>query len=650
MKRILFALVLATQAGLAELPADWKNVQRLVVVEPGLIKLNLPVETLAGTRPALEDLRVYDAATHEVPYLIERPTRTEAVSRAGKNFAVTLKLQETVITLDTGSAQTIEGVTLATAASSFIKAAKVEGWAGDDWKTLATGQPIFRQPSGATKLQIKLSPGTYRTLRVTVDDRRSEPVPFTGATVLGAAQEAVTEPLPANITERAESDGDTRLTVDLGAANVTVASLQIETDEPLFMREVEIAVRQLSEAGLSEQTLTRGTIYRVAVEGAATTAELRIPVELPVPMRELQVIIHNRDNPALPVAAIHVQRRPVYAVFNARAAGEYQLLTGNARCEPPRYDLAALAGNLQGAAVSPLQLSALAGNPAYRPGEVLPEIENLGSKLDVSEWRYRKPVLLNRAGVQQLELDLETLAHADPAWRDLRLVRDGQQRPYVLERTSIQRKLALPAQSANDPQRPRLSRWELRLPQARLPVTRLTCTTPTVLFRRDLRLLEQPTDERGEKYDRSLGNASWERTPPASARRLEMVLTSAPVTDTLILETDNGDNPPIQLENFAAWYPAARVWFKALPEPPTFLYYGNARAGAPQYDIALVAPRLLAAEKSIATLAKEEALKPAGWAERAGAPRSRNVIFWVALGAVVVVLLVVIGRLLPKQP
>ena len=88
----------------------------------------------------------------------------------------------------------------------------------------------------------------------------------------------------------------------------------------------------------------------------------------------------------------------------------------------------------------------------------------------------------------------------------------------------------------------------------------------------------------------------------------------------------------------------------ALPEPPTFLYYGNARAGAPQYDIALVAPRLLAAEKSIATLAKEEALTPAGWAERAGAPRSRNVIFWVALGAVVVVLLVVIGRLLPKQP
>jgi hypothetical protein len=131
---------------------------------------------------------------------------------------------------------------------------------------------------------------------------------------------------------------------------------------------------------------------------------------------------------------------------------------------------------------------------------------------------------------------------------------------------------------------------------------------------------------------------------------LELVIKSAPVTDTLILETDNGDNPPIQLENFAAWYPAARVWFKALLEPPTFLYYGNARAGAPQYDIALVAPRLLAAEKSIATLAKEEALQTAGWAERAGAPRSRNVIFWVALGAVVVVLLVVIGRLLPKQP
>jgi len=42
-----------------------------------------------------------------------------------------------------------------------------------------------------------------------------------------------------------------------------------------------------------------------------------------------------------------------------------------------------------------------------------------------------------KAGVQEVDLDLHVLANADASFRDLRLMRDGKQQPYLIERTSI---------------------------------------------------------------------------------------------------------------------------------------------------------------------------------------------------------------------
>jgi hypothetical protein len=257
---------------------------------------------------------------------------------------------------------------------------------------------------------------------------------------------------------------------------------------------------------------------------------------------------------------------------------------------------------------------------------------------------------ITRAGVQQVELDLDVLAKADPSFRDVRLMRDGKQRPYILERTSIQRKLTPDISPANDPKHPTVSRWQIKLSKARLPVMRLTCTTPTALFRRQIRLYERPTDERGEIYDRTLGQANWVRTPPAVSGTLSLTFDTSPLTDTLMLETDNGDNPAVDLQNFAVFYPVTRVLFKAPAEPATFLYYGNSSVGSPQYDLDLIAPRLLAEEKTVGTLAAEEQLKKSAVGELFQLSSTKSVIFWVALALVVVVLLVVIARLLPKNP
>ena len=71
---------------------------------------------------------------------------------------------------------------------------------------------------------------------------------------------------------------------------------------------------------------------------------------------------------------------------------------------------------------------------------------------------------------------------------------------------------------------------------------------------------------------------------------------------------------------------------------------------APRYDLALVAGQILAAEKSVASLGAEEPARTGGWADQALAGPRGGIIFWSALAIVVVALLIVVAKLLPKPP
>jgi hypothetical protein len=108
----VLALVCGAAAGAAALPSDWQHEQQFDAPAPGLIKLSLPVATLNAARPALEDLRLYDDAGKEMPYLIERPTAAPKIAQNPKSFQVSLNARATVLTLETGQAQPLDGVTL----------------------------------------------------------------------------------------------------------------------------------------------------------------------------------------------------------------------------------------------------------------------------------------------------------------------------------------------------------------------------------------------------------------------------------------------------------------------------------------------------------------------------------------------------------
>jgi hypothetical protein len=120
-------------------------------------------------------------------------------------------------------------------------------------------------------------------------------------------------------------------------------------------------------------------------------------------------------------------------------------------------------------------------------------------------------------------------------------------------------------------------------------------------------------------------------------------------TDTLFLETRNGDNPPIELKDFRLFHPLTRLLFKAKANDGLFLYYGHAGAMRPSYDLSLVADQLVTADRAAAALGAEEPLRKSSWRDRL-TPGKGGVVFWGILALVVIVLLAVISRLLPKPP
>ena len=89
-------------------------------------------------------------------------------------------------------------------------------------------------------------------------------------------------------------------------------------------------------------------------------------------------------------------------------------------------------------------------------------------------------------------------------------------------------------------------------------------------------------------------------------------------------------------------------FFKGRADDDLMLYYGQPDASPPRYDLSLVAGQLLSAQRHPATLVAEEQLRSAPWSETR-LPGTGGVLFWSILGMVVIGLLVVIARLLPKS-
>jgi hypothetical protein len=648
---LLVLPLLLVNAFAALVPTEWRHRQEFTVAAPGVVQVELPDTTFNAARPDLNDLRLLDPAGRETALLLNLPVLQLAQTARPASLEARLENGSSVLMIATGTPSCLASVTLETSHPHFLRAAKIETSADQTtWTTVDESVPLFRQ-WGAERLTLPLGHRRAAWVRITVS---GSGLPFTGASLLLTA----TPPEPpvlvgARLTSREEFAGETVLTVTLDGKHAPVTALELETPEPLFMRRVTVGVRDVRDLVPDERIIGSGTLYRVAIDGAKPRAQLQLDFSHTPLNRELLVHIHNGDSPPLAVTNVRLMRAPYSLRFHATAAGTYTLLSGNPQATAPRYDLAALVGDLQAAKAEHVTPGPLQDMPGYQPRASLaepplPDVPLTGAPLDAAGWTRRKPVEISTPGVQELELDPASLAGARTDFADLRLRRAGNQIPFILERTGLARSLTLTPEAVSDARRPTVSVWKITLPHAGLPLLRLALASDTPLFQRQFRLYEKITAGDGRTYEHTLASGAWSRTPePGSPRTRVFDLGGRLQTDTLYLETDNGDNPAIVLAGVKAEHAVVRLVFKTAETDGYELLYGHDHIAAPRYDLGLVAHPLLTAGRTPARLGDEETA-PEGFGRGVLRHLKGGVAFWGALSLVVIVLLVVVARMLPK--
>lgn len=658
-------------------PHEWQHRQVFTVNEPGLTRIAVTAETMTHAQPSLSDMRILDEAGREVPYWIDgrfsshHDPQTETPPRvAARNFTSFDTTAGTQLLIETGLTGELEAIELTTSSAGFFLAAHVEISAdGNQWKSLGPAVPIFRN-LGAEQLRLALARQRAAFVRVTLDEPRatSDParrdathprVPFTGALVQAAPIHATPPrltPLGVAVERREEFAGVTTLTLQLAGRHAPLATLSFASSEPLFMRHVTVAVREMQGGEAGERVIATGTIYRVALAGTAVREQLALPLDYLPTNRELIVHVHNGDSPPLVIDAVHAKRRAIEVRFVAQQVGEYQLLLGNPQVGAPRYDLALFTDELSRAETKVVTAGSVQPMPHYRPRETVSSLPDtdvplIGAPLDTTNWRHRRPLQLARPGVQQIELDLAVLAYAQPDLDDLRIVQDRHQFPYLLERTKLMRKSSVPIFPAPDNKRPTVSVWRMPLPHVGLPTRELGLSSDTPLFDRTIKVYEMRRSASGQRRAHTLSQVKWSHVPTDQRTAwTHLVLTERPLTDTLWFETDNGDNPAITLKPVTLFTPVVRLVFKADEAEGFALVYGNAEVSAPRYDLRLLARQLLSASRNVATLVGDGTVAPPSPWARLLSGNSGMVLFWATLTLVVIVLLLVVARLLPKPP
>ncbi len=614
----------------------WTHQQKLEILQPGLQRLDLDPALLDAARgmsgTPFHDLRLVNPAGVEMPYaVLPLPAPQPGSSQPALDFKQSLQGTTTVLEFRAPIGNgVVSGLTLLTPTSDFIKAASLEASTdGTNWQPLNRNELISRQ-AGIERLSLRFTAADWTYFRVLLDDQRTGPVVFTGAAIRRdpIAAMPVTVPQPVTIHARDERAGETHLTLDLGAANLHLASLRLRTPEPVFQRRVIVlGVRQ--------------TLFRLQHEGHSAE-ELEVPLHLLAPTRMIDLIIQNESNPPLRIDGIDLTRHPTTLLFQADTAGAWQIFAGNAQAEVPRYDIAGLTSQLRQASASTPKAAAVVANSAFRKDATAPAVGASGSTLDVSAWARRRIIEITEPGIIEIELDPEVLAHSARDLADLRVIHEGRQVPYLLRHGSDTRAVEVPFELIADAKRPSISLWKLRLPFAAYPVHEVTLESSTPLFDRFISL-QEPMD--GDKR-RSLSSAAWQRQPSQPMTPLKFTLASRLQGDALFIETDNGDNAPLQLTRTLLSHRLTRLWFRASDTTPVHLYYHEPEATAPRYDLTLVRTEFEKATKIPAKLGPAETLRVIAKAKADST--SGGPLLWTALALAVGGLLWVIRRLLPK--
>jgi len=615
----------------------------------------------------LRDLRLYDAGAAEVGYFLVSTPPTVPTYKAATILPVAPVDTDTVKTsgfeADLGELLIVDRFRVDGVAPPFLKRVRLEG-SGDrqHWTMLVAEGTLFDLPDERLQqTELRFTPGSYRYLRLTWDDRSSARVTRTPSAAAGQVPAVHPPPpltTPLTFERRASEPGRSRFRIRLPGGRLPIVALDLDAGGGHILREARVFQAQLSGAQLAPVMLGNAMLRRV-VHGDVAAAALRVPIAPPTEA-QLDLDVDDGDNPPLELRGVTAVFAELPWIYLEAPASTLTARYGNATVSAPRYDLEATRDQLHIESVADASWGEARTRTADEAAAgAAPPLPTVGASLDTTLFKYVRPVLAGNAGLVAIALDAPLLAHsAGPArqFPDLRVVDAGdRQIPYIVEQTAEPLSLDLPVVKVSPPKtlqpdRPGRSVYRVTFPVEGLPTARLVVTTDARVFTRGVTVGQEREPDRRRRRDPwfdTLASARWvhaDQDKPA----MPLALTVPPIQGTvLFIVVDEGDNTPLPIGTARLLLPSFRVRLYREGGSTLRVAYGRTDLARPQYDLALLAPQVLGAAAADVVLEPEHALTlaPATSTVSMLSPH----LFWAALTIAVVVLLGLIAKLLQKE-
>jgi hypothetical protein len=340
----------------------------------GLTDFVLDVETLDQARADQEDLRLYDSAGREVPYVL-RVRRDVATTNAfpAREFNRSVDGGVAQISLDLGGrSEPHNQVEIDTAGNNFRRLVDVGGSADDArWSTLASAAIIFRFAAGGhsvEQLAVDYPVSQYRYLRIRMarDPETDRAAPeLAGVRVrrsihLAGEMTLTTGSMEPRDADRANARPASIWRVDLGG-RIPIEQVLLSVGDGVFSRPFTL---QAVDDPAAPVLLASGELTR------RENAPGQLKVEFSERWaRRLRLTVIDDRNPPLPIFGLTAQGAARQVVFDGTSAapGVMRLYYGSARALAPRYDLAARVPAESGRMATRLTLGPQREDPAYRP-------------------------------------------------------------------------------------------------------------------------------------------------------------------------------------------------------------------------------------------------------------------------------------------
>lgn len=626
--------------------------RQLVPGGSGANRISPDVGLLSGAAFSdLRDLRFNDASGKEVPYLLIPPETPEPRWIPGRILPVAPTKTTSGFEVDLGSASLVDRLRLTGIPAPFLKRFRLEG-GGDrsHWTLLVAEGSFFDLPDERLRLtEAEFTPGAFRYLRVTWDDRRSGVVPEPRAAagrLVEYRAPAATLRAGAEFRRLGAGPGRSRFQVQLPGPHLPLRAIELEVSETRLLRTARVTESRLAGAEVLQQTLGSSMLRKVA-QNDLVAADLRIPIRAPEG-REIEILVEDDNNPPLNLTSVQLEFSPQPWIYlESSSTAPITALYGDSRLSAPKYDLEAMRHYVKrtdlktarwGEGVNPQPASSAAEE------RIPPEP---GAPIDPTPFHFSRKIPASESGLTALVLDAAVLAHTRSDLADLRIADAGnRQIPYLLEKRQDD-VLALDLPMFRETAAAAQSHYRVVLPFENLPPAKLVLSTTERLFQRNvsLQVKRVSTDPRSEPSMETVATAIWRHADPDTpAPPLTLDLHASLEAGSATLLVDEGDNRALAIGGARLELPLYRLRFFYPAGGKLTLLYGQEALAAPRYDLQLLAPRLVGVSSRELALEKESATA----ATPDGNP-IQGKVFWTALVAAVVVVLGLVVRLLRSE-